>query len=606
MGQLILGNLGNPEQRFSLRKKITTVGSDPNHDIPLQGSTRLGLAFSLVHQPSGFEILPGAARIRLNGQTVSRATTLKSCDRLEWNGGSAVYLHSQVPAGVTAEGSRAIQSLGVLQNLAATLQSSGSLPSALHQTLEALVEMSGAETGYLLSDLGGSRGWEMIASRMEPNSPQAKRKDLFSNTILQEALNRREPVYIENIIGHPWGEAASIIEAKIFSAACFPLCVGERTLGAVFLLTRSPGRSIKRDALAELALLATQAALMMGLQAELKIARQENAKLRTLIRDVPTAIVSAEGVSPMADVARRVSRLAPTPLSVLILGETGTGKEVVARELHRQSPQAQGPFIAINCAAIPGPLLESTLFGHERGAFTGAVRAQPGKFIQAEGGTLLLDEIGDLPLDLQAKLLRALQERQVEPLGSLKAVPFNVRVLAATHQDLETSVKTGRFRQDLYFRLNGATLRLPPLRERKADLPALIEHFLRKLGSSARFSTETLAALERHSWPGNVRELEQAVTRAALLSDDAEIGPADLDLATGTAPTMTTPAPIWESLEPSSNLQEAQLQFTREYVEKTLARHEGHRLAAAHALGISERTLYRILAAGTDKPGGNA
>jgi transcriptional regulator with GAF, ATPase, and Fis domain len=604
MATLILTSEKRPgEQRVSVRKKVTTVGSDPGHDI--QAGTQ-GLLFTLMHGERGHELVPADARVLVNGQVVRRTTGLKPCDRIEWAGGVGLYLAADLApgSGATEAGVSALRSLGVLQNLAATLQSPGSLQAAFHQALDALVEMSGAEAGYLLSDLGRD-GWELVASQQDPSVSQAaKRKELFSNTILQEALVRREPVHVENIIGHPWAEAASVIEARIFSAACFPLCVGDRTLGAVFLLTRSPGRSIKRESLPELSLMAAQAALMLGTEAELNRARRENARLRALVADdgvvslagPVTGASAAESAGPMPEVARKLAKLAPTPLSVLVLGETGTGKEVAARELHRQSPRAAKPFVAINCAAIPATLLESTLFGHERGAFTGAVRAQPGKFAQADGGTLFLDEIGDLPLELQAKLLRVLQERQVEPLGASKPVAVDVRVVAATHQDIDAAVRAGRFRQDLYFRLNGATLRLPPLRERgSADLMRLAEHFLRKAGSPARFSAEALRAMEAHPWPGNVRELEQLVTRAALLSEGDEISVADLDLA---------PAALREhGMLPSnlasdlpSNLQDAQLAFTQDFAARALERHGGSRSLAAAELGISERTLYRIIA----------
>ena len=249
----------------------------------------------------------------------------------------------------------------------------------------------------------------------------------------------------------------------------------------------------------------------------------------------------------------------------------------------------------MNCAAIPGTLLEATLFGHERGAFTGAFKSQPGKFLQAEGGTLFLDEIGDLPLELQAKLLRVLQERQVEPLGG-KPVSIDIRVLAATHQDLDAAVRAGRFRQDLFFRLNGASLKLPALRERSEDISLLAESFLKATGTGVKISPEGTAALERHSWSGNIRELQQVVTRAALLCEGQMISAQDFELDSSGAV-----ARDWAESSEFSSLQEAQLAFTREYVEKILSRFEGNRARAASNLGVSERTLYRILS--TDSPG---
>ncbi|MEK7689473.1 MAG: sigma-54-dependent Fis family transcriptional regulator, partial [Bdellovibrionota bacterium] len=469
------------------------------------------------------------------------------------------------------------------------------MESALDRTLAALVEMAGAEAGHLLAETSAlASGWELLASRHEGTET---RKSLFSDTILQEAIRTRAPVHISNIVGHAWSGAESVIQARIFSAACFPLIVGDRVFGAAFLMTRTPGRSIRAEVLPELHLFATQAALLLASQIELTRARRENSKLRAMVTEWPSGLIFAS--SAMSEVARKIEKLAPTPLSVLILGDTGAGKEVVAHELHERSPRAKKPFVALNCAAIPATLLESTLFGHERGAFTGAVRSQPGKFLLADGGTLFLDEIGDLPFELQAKLLRVLQERQIEPIGASRPVAIDIRVLAATHQDLDAAVKAGKFRQDLYFRLAGSTLKIPPLRDRQDDVAPLVRHFLKKLGSPKGLSPEAWTALEHHEWPGNVRELEQVITRAAMLSDGPDILVADLELpvakpASSANGVQTLGAAL---VEQSSDLKlrDAQDAFTSAFVAQVLHRNSGNRTAAAHELGISERTLYRLL-----------
>jgi transcriptional regulator with PAS, ATPase and Fis domain len=297
--------------------------------------------------------------------------------------------------------------------------------------------------------------------------------------------------------------------------------------------------------------------------------------------------------SPFADTVARLDRLAPTPLNVVLLGETGTGKELVARRLHDASPRSPGPFVALNCAAIPEALLESILFGHERGAFTGAVRSQKGKFEAAHRGTLFLDEVGDLSLPLQAKLLRVLQEGVVEPLGSVKSVSVDVRIVAATHKDLEAELRRGSFRQDLYFRLAGATLRLPPLRERPRDLALLVEAFLEEAGSSLKLSAEAQARLVTHAWPGNVRELAHVVSRAAWLAEGSRIETADLELSQG--------LPLPEPSQDFGDLKDAQREFTRHYVNQALAQNGGNRALASQRLGISERSLYRMLADAPDK-----
>ncbi len=591
------------EQAFVVSKRITTAGTRPEHDIPIQSRTQ-GLCFTLVQDQGTFSLIPADFKLSINGQTTKRTTLLKPCDRIEWSDGVAVFIGSQFGLagshGSSEDLKETIAPLDVLQNLAACLQRPGFEEAALHQLLDALVRMSNSESGYLLTGRANREDWDLVISKEDTES--INRRQLFSNTILQEALNKRAPVHVESIIGHPWAEAASVIEARIFSAACFPLCVSDRIFGAVFLLTRSPGRAIRRESLSELSLLASQAALLLASQTELQSARRENSRLRHRLSfegSAPGLSLVHDTSGPMTEVTRKIQKLAPTPLSVLILGETGTGKEVVAKELHRLSQRSAKPFVAVNCAAIPAPLLESTLFGHERGAFTGAISAQPGKFVQAQGGTLLLDEIGDLPLELQSKLLRVLQERVVEPLGSRHFVPVDVRILAATHQDLEVAVRSGAFRQDLFFRLNGAQLKIPPLRERKLDIPALARHFLQKNGSSMRLASNALEALERHTWPGNVRELEQVMTRAAFLSEGSEITAADLELDS-VAQMTPEGARVWERLGEFASLDEAQKAFTLDFVQQILGRHGGNRAEAAAKLGISERTLYRILRTDSD------
>jgi two-component system nitrogen regulation response regulator GlnG len=314
----------------------------------------------------------------------------------------------------------------------------------------------------------------------------------------------------------------------------------------------------------------------------------------------------------MRTLFRSIGRLAQAPLSVLITGETGTGKELVARALHRESPRARKPFIALNTAAIPAELLESELFGHEAGAFTGASRRHVGRFEQADGGTLFLDEIGDMPLPLQVRLLRVLAEGEFFRVGGRELIRVDVRVIAATHQPLETLVAEGRFRADLLHRLDVVRLQLPPLRERRDDVPRLAERFLavaaRKLGAPAkRFAKPALERLRAHAWPGNVRELENLCWRLAALAPDDTIVAADLDdmLASATTPR---PSHDWESqlaawararLAAGANDLHADARARLEQVlfDAALAHTDGHRGEAAARLGLGRNTLTRRLGA---------
>jgi two-component system response regulator AtoC len=293
----------------------------------------------------------------------------------------------------------------------------------------------------------------------------------------------------------------------------------------------------------------------------------------------------------MREALEVVGRVADRPTTVLVTGESGTGKEVIARALHRASPRAARPFVAVNCAAIPDTLIESELFGHVRGAFTGASADKAGLFEQADGSTLLLDEIGELPLALQAKLLRALQEGEIRRVGDARTRKVDVRVVAATARDLEAEARAGRFREDLYYRLNVVTIRLPALRERPEDIGALARQFVaqlgRRFGRVLALAPEAVAWLERQPWPGNVRQLENAIERAAVLSDRETLGPSDF--RSDHLPSPISPA---EKGEGSGTLRDAVEDAEREAIHAALAAASGNRRVAARRLGVSLRTLF--------------
>ena len=298
------------------------------------------------------------------------------------------------------------------------------------------------------------------------------------------------------------------------------------------------------------------------------------------------------GSSPaMRQLFELMARVVERDTTVLIYGESGTGKELVARGLHYGGPRKAGRFVALNCAAVPPALLESELFGHVKGAFTGADAAREGRFQAASGGTLLLDEIGDMPLELQAKLLRVLQERHVEPVGSSKSIPVDVRIVAATNQDLARQVEDGEFRQDLYYRLNVVPLHVPPLRDRREDIPLLVRHFLAQFGEAdLAVEPAALARLERYGWPGNVRELENTVERAlALRAHSDRLTEADL-LLPEEAPTRSQSGKI-ELPEAGVSLDALE----RELMQAALSRTGRNQTRAAQLLGITrQKLIYRM------------
>jgi two-component system, NtrC family, response regulator len=312
--------------------------------------------------------------------------------------------------------------------------------------------------------------------------------------------------------------------------------------------------------------------------------QQENLRLLQT-RDSPIqGIVSADPA--MIKMCRSVERVAPADVTVLLQGESGTGKEVLARALHQMSPRSPKKFVAINCAAIPENLLESELFGYEKGAFTGANKQTRGKIEFAEGGTFFLDEVGDLPLPLQAKMLRFLQERVVERIGGREEIPVDVRIVCATHQDLKKLIEEGRFREDLYYRLSEIVITIPPLRDRFGDAVLLAQALLHKFSlqqgrTILGFKPDALEAIEAYAWPGNVREMENYVKRAVIMTEGPQIGVDDLGL----------PAAVREPF----NLRQVRDEAERKAIVKVLSRVEGNMARASELLGISRPTLYDLI-----------
>ena len=315
----------------------------------------------------------------------------------------------------------------------------------------------------------------------------------------------------------------------------------------------------------------------------------ENRRLAARVAASGAGFGGVIAASPeMALVTRTLERVAPANVAVMLLGASGTGKEVLARGIHDASPRARGRFVAINCAAIPETLLESELFGHEKGAFTGAIKTTEGKIEQAAGGTLFLDEIGDVPLTLQVKLLRFLQERVIERVGGRKAIPVDTRIVCATHQDVDAMVAAGRFREDLYYRLAEIVVRIPSLAERSGDAALLARHFLAKYARTMNagvtgLAPDARAAIDGWSWPGNVRELENRIKRAVIMADGKLITAADLDLG-GTVDTAD-----------GLNLRAAREVADHKAIRRALSRAGGNISSASRLLGISRPTLYDLL-----------
>jgi two-component system NtrC family response regulator len=315
--------------------------------------------------------------------------------------------------------------------------------------------------------------------------------------------------------------------------------------------------------------------------------QQENRRMQQSQADSPLSGVISRDPG-MLKVCRTVEKVAPTSASVMLLGESGTGKEVLARAVHALSPRSKERFMAINCAAIPENLLESELFGYEKGAFTGAAKQTKGKVELAHGGTFFLDEVGDLPMPLQAKLLRFLQERVIERIGGHEEIPVDVRIVCATHQKLKDLCVQGRFREDLYYRLSEIVVTIPPMRQREGDAALLAHHFKNKFcaqesRSSLHFAPDALAAIEAYAWPGNVREMENCIKRAVIMADGSTIVADDLGL------------PDLEAEEAPLNLRQVRDEAEYKAIVKALARVDGNIVKASELLGISRPTMYDLM-----------
>ena len=330
--------------------------------------------------------------------------------------------------------------------------------------------------------------------------------------------------------------------------------------------------------------------LIVGRAFKLNQIEGENRRLSEKVGEDKTVLGTMVTAAPeMAKVARTIERVAPTNVSVLLLGASGTGKELLAKGLHEASDRRSGSFVAINCAAIPENLLESELFGHEKGAFTGAVKMTEGKIEMAHGGTLFLDEVGDIPLPLQVKLLRFLQERVIERVGGRKPIPVDTRIVCATHQNLEGMISEGTFREDLFYRLAEVVVKIPSLSERPGDGVLLAKHFLTRFAAEMNpqvkgFAPDALAAIDGWGWPGNVRELENRVKRAVIMADGKLVSAEDLDLGEG-----------GEEDDMALNLKQAREEADRRMIRQALARSQGNISMTAKLLGISRPTLYDLL-----------
>ncbi len=481
-------------------------------------------------------------------------------------------------------------SLEALSEIAALINSVHDPEELLETVLEVAMQTLEAERGFvLLEDDESSQPFAVRTSRNFTDGQLDGVKPL-STSVVGEVLRSGEPVLVyEADTDERYGTTESVVLQKIQSIACVPLRLRNRQIGAIYLDSVTHRGRFTREHLPFLKAFAHQAAVAIENAQRVQTLRDENRHLRQEVQRVHGFDEIIGQSARMREVFETTSRVLDTDATVLIEGESGTGKELIARAVHYNGHRKAKPFVAIFCGSLPDELLESELFGHRKGAFTGAAADKKGLFETADGGTIFLDEVGDLSPKLQTALLRVLQLGEIKRVGDTETRRVDVRVLAATNRSLQELIEEGEFREDLYYRLNTIQIELPPLRLRHGDLPLLAHHFLDQFAKGNRahirgFTDEAMDALKRHRWPGNIRELENAIERAVVLARGDLITQDDLRL-----PHSEAEAPL--PFEPGLPLKEIE----RRIVERTLEEHDGNVSATARALDVSRRWLhYRL------------
>ncbi len=599
--------------RFTIVRRLTSIGSSPECHLVLQGPEVGATHCTLIHEPGRY-MLESAQRSTpffVRGKK-TRSHEIKHGDVVVVGGHELVFSAVDVPAEPetpknTDPGAPVpLEAMRQLQQFSALLARPADLEALLDELIDQVVAMTRASKGFLVlansftsgAGDGASHGsgYEIRVARNLERQPVDDPTELLSDNIIREAITSRKAQIISDAYADErFRSSLSVMNLKLCSVMAVPLMVRGELLGLIYVGNDNVRDLFRGEQLEMLTIFAAQAALFIKNAQLLNELRTESAALAERLEHVKFGELI--GSCPqMVEVYNRVEKVASTDITVLINGETGTGKELIAREIHNRSPRAKGAFITVNCGAIPENLIESELFGHVKGAFTGAVANQIGKFQAADGGTIFLDEIGELPLQLQVKLLRVLQEKQIQRVGEAKTTSIDARVVAATNRDLLEEVKASRFREDLYFRLNVIGVLLPPLRERGDDVLLIARYLIgryakeygRDIDPGKALSGSAINAMMRFGWPGNIRQLENHIKKALVLADGPQITAADLDLELpdGTAATDD------DAVLP---LSDARDRWQREYINRVLALNGGNRTKTARDLGVDPRTIFRHL-----------
>lgn len=498
-----------------------------------------------------------------------------------------VYLQPERLSSELPKGSQLARNLNALLKISRVVHAIRDLEELQAQILDLIFEVVPASRGAILMSEGAGQDFNCLYARTRQAGPQLVR---VSRTIARQVMNENVGILgVDVPATGKFRDVESLVVADVRSLICVPLSVFQRMIGCIYLDSTNAANRFSEDHLQLTAAVAGISAVALDNARRLQWLEQENQRLTTEIRQEQSLVGES---SRIKEIFQFIARVAPADSTVLIEGESGTGKELAARALHRNSRRSSKPFVAINCAAIPESLLETDLFGHERGAFTGAAGLKKGRLEVADGGVVFLDEIGELAPTLQVKLLRVLQEREFERVGGIHPIKIDVRLIAATNRELTEAVRKGEFRQDLYFRLNVVKLTMPSLRDRRDDIPMLTRHFIQKHAKRCKVKTkpvsrEAMAALVNYDWPGNVRELENAVERALVM------GSSDMLLFEDLPESLleqSSPAAMHEGKYHAS-VKELKKRLIVDAVEQT----RGNYSDAAGILGVHPNYLHRLI-----------
>jgi transcriptional regulator with GAF, ATPase, and Fis domain len=595
MPSLRLTAPGHPPTVYNLYKKITSVGSGPDNDIVLPDPLVVD-GFAVHFDGQMYTVLsPKKSEFVVNGKKRGKHK-LTHDDRLVFGSCELRFTMIDDSMPLEEEAGETMADLDAytkLYEFSERLIHQRDLGELLDALMDAVIQITNADKGFLVLLEGDTIDVKIARNLNRENIADAVSQ--LSDSIIAKVVRSRKPVIVSDAMrDDEFSAAKSVMQLKVSSVICVPLLDRGRLLGLIYVGNDSIRDLFQHDTLRILTVFSSQASLIVANALLLNELRVDNKRLSDRLEQYRFGEIVGTS-PPMQQVFRKVEKIAATDISVLITGETGTGKELIAREVHHRSPRNGKPFITINCGAIPENLLESELFGHVKGAFTGAVANKQGKFQAADGGTLFLDEIGEMPIELQVKILRALQERVVYKVGDTRPETCDIRILAATNRDLEKEIAQGRFREDLYYRLNVVNVELPPLRARGEDVLVIARYLLSRYSREydvkvKGMSPNAAVAIRKHAWPGNIRELENRIKKAIVLCESSVIGPDDLGLTGDVLPQILT-------------LAEAKDKFQRDYINEVLALNNGNRTKTARDLGVDPRTVFRHLEKESDEPG---